>query len=78
MVETVAPMVIAFRESWDYSVVAVCTRVVLFGEGAKTALEFEPHLWSAVMVDWSIDRPGTFSGKTPQQVATKLRVASRA
>lgn len=50
MVPSVGEHLIAFHDSWDYSVIAVKTSVVLYGAHAKTAIQFDPHLWSAVMV----------------------------
>lgn len=50
MVDQVADKIVAFHESWDYSVVAVRLRVVLIGAAAREAMQKDPHLWSAVMV----------------------------
>jgi hypothetical protein len=50
MVDEVAPELVAFHETVDYSVVAVRLRVVLIGSAAKAALERDPALWSAVVV----------------------------
>jgi hypothetical protein len=47
----VAPELVAFREVVDDSIVFVRSRVVLFGTAARAALNRDPHLWSAVMVD---------------------------
>jgi hypothetical protein len=79
MIEMVPPLVVAFcQTTHDAGFMALKTRTVIWGSAARDALAANPQLWSAVMVDWSIDRPGTFSGRTPQQVAAKVRAASRA
>lgn len=56
MVDEVAPELVAFHESVDSSVLMIRTRVVLVGYAAKTALERDPHLWSAVMVNRRLTR----------------------
>jgi hypothetical protein len=51
MIETVPPLIVAFRETRDYSVIGLKTRVVIWGSAAQAALAANPHLWSAVMVE---------------------------
>lgn len=51
MLTEVAPDLVVFREVRDSSVIMVRSRVVLFGATARAALEQNPQLWSAVMVD---------------------------
>lgn len=49
MRDEVADNLVVFHESWDYSVIAIRTRVVLIGSTARWALLKDPQLWSAVM-----------------------------
>jgi hypothetical protein len=50
-IEMVPPLIVAFRESHNVSVISVRTRVVVWGSAAQAALAASPHLWSAVMVE---------------------------
>lgn len=51
MRDEVADELIAFHESVDNSVVGLRLRVVLVGRFAREALQREPTMWSAVMVN---------------------------
>jgi hypothetical protein len=50
-VDAVAPEIVAFHESWDFSVLAVRSRVVIVGSAARELLQREPTMWSAVMIE---------------------------